>query len=81
MVLTLHRSNAAFGGADLCEHRRTFSYVKNLTADRPSLRCSTTSVLQPGSPIGSTEIHLPHERFLQSFDPSAGDWSPGAHGS
>ncbi|QNI48197.1 hypothetical protein SynA1560_01538 [Synechococcus sp. A15-60] len=81
MVLTLHRSNAAIGGADLCEHQRTFSYVKNDTADRPPLRYSTTLVLQPGCPIGSFETDFPHERFCESFNPCAGDRSAGAHGS
>ena len=32
VVLALHRSNAAIGGADLCEHQRALSNVKNLTA-------------------------------------------------
>ncbi|QNJ00776.1 hypothetical protein SynA1562_01949 [Synechococcus sp. A15-62] len=35
MVLALHRSNAAIGGADLCEHQRALSNVKNLTATGP----------------------------------------------
>ena len=36
MVLTLHRSHAAIGGADLCEHRRTLSCVTNFTATSSS---------------------------------------------
>ena len=35
VVLALHRSNAAIGGADLCEHQRALSNVKNLTATGP----------------------------------------------
>ena len=34
VVLSLYRSNAAIGGADLCEHLRVLSNVKNLTASR-----------------------------------------------
>ena len=36
VVLSLHRSNATIGGADLCEHLRTLSNVKNHTASRRS---------------------------------------------
>ena len=35
VIMALHRSNAAIGGADLCEHQRALSNVKNLTATGP----------------------------------------------
>ena len=35
VVLALHRSNSAIGGADLCEHLGAFSNVKNLTVTGP----------------------------------------------
>jgi len=38
VVLTLHRSNAAIGGADLREHLRTLSNVKNPTFRHGLLR-------------------------------------------
>ena len=34
VVLALHRSNASIGGANLCEHQRILSNVKNLTATK-----------------------------------------------
>ena len=34
VVLALHRSNATISGANLCEHQRVLSNVKNLTATR-----------------------------------------------
>ena len=52
MVLTLHRSNAAIGGADLCEHLRVLSNVKNLTA-----------TCRDGAKISELELHEPTHRL------------------
>ena len=52
VVLALHRSNAAIGGADLCEHQRALSNVKDLTATGPW-----------GARISDRPLHEPTHRL------------------